>query len=625
MHLKLLAGIIPLVLVVACGVCADIPVQIGSPPIISITTAFAGANADVVASSVADPIEQQVSGVEGVRHLLSQCTNDGKYVLNVVFKAGVDPGKAQVQVQNRVKLAKAILPDAVQKTGVTVKKLTSKRLLTFVALSSPRSTFDDLYLSRCADINVKGELARIPGIADITCLGQSDVEFRIILSLERLRARNLTPSNIIDALKQQNAQPGKPGPADKEKEIEIALKALARLKEATELEEMIVKAEVGGLLIRLRDVARVEVGRQDQGSASLNGKPAAILGVYVASTAPAGRVDTELRKKLAELGTRLPVDITLETGFGFTAHLDAADSSKVPAYLLLDPVLPLGARTGRVREFLDRAAAILREIKDVKDVLILPDNPFDLFGGRPCMLVRLAPAGAIPAGREQIVQRIRTRLDKIPDGKLRVRDLSGSSRFPSCSYPIDFAIHGPDGKVVRQLADKLADRLRQSKKLADVAASTAYTPGEMIYFDIHRAAARARGVEVAAILDTIQAFLGVAQINDFKRSGLRLTVQGDSREIRGRIDDLKKLTVRNRDGKMVALADLASVGDMIGTALVERYNGSPMVGITANPAAGVSVGEARALSQRLAEEVRKELGLPKEYRLSWLQEATAAK
>src|SRR5258707_15263570 len=176
-----------------------------TPPTVRVTAFYPGANAQVVADTVAAPIEQQVNGVEDMLYMSSQCTNDGTYTLTVTFANGVDLNMAQVLVQNRVSLAQPILPELVRRRGVTVKKK-SPSVLMIVNLFSPDNSPDNLYLSNYATIQLKYELARLNGVGDITYLGQRDYSMRLWLDPEKMHARSLTASDVITAIQQQNAQ-----------------------------------------------------------------------------------------------------------------------------------------------------------------------------------------------------------------------------------------------------------------------------------------------------------------------------------------------------------------------------------------------------------------------------------
>src|SRR4051795_4555075 len=174
-----------------------------TPPTVEISAYYPGANAQVVADTVTAPIEQQVNGVENMMYMSSQCTNDGSYTLTITFKVGVDLNMAQVLVQNREALAEPILPDLVKRRGVTVKKK-SPSILMIVNLYSPDGSRDNLDLSNYATIQLQDELARLPGVGDITYLGQRDYSMRVWLDPEKMAYRGLTTADVIAAIEQQN-------------------------------------------------------------------------------------------------------------------------------------------------------------------------------------------------------------------------------------------------------------------------------------------------------------------------------------------------------------------------------------------------------------------------------------
>src|SRR5882672_6568298 len=176
-----------------------------TPPTVEVSAVYPGANAQVVADTVAAPIEQQVNGVEKMLYMSSQCTNDGSYSLTVTFQNGVDLNMAQVLVQNRVALAQPILPDLVKRRGVTVKKK-SPSVLMIVNLYSPDGSRKNLYLSNYATIQLKDELSRLDGVGDVTYLGQRDYSMRVWLDPKKMQSRSLTASDVITAIQQQNAQ-----------------------------------------------------------------------------------------------------------------------------------------------------------------------------------------------------------------------------------------------------------------------------------------------------------------------------------------------------------------------------------------------------------------------------------
>src|SRR5215211_6729445 len=211
-----------------------------TPPTVEVSAVYPGANALVVADTVAAPIEQQVNGVEDMMYMSSQSTNDGTYTLTVTFKPGVDLNIAQVLVQNRVNLAQPVLPDLVKRRGVLVKKKSPSQLM-IINLYSPENTKDNLYLSNYATIQLRDELARLAGVGDITYLGQRDYSMRLWLDPEKLNAKGLTASDVVRAVEQQNAQiaagqVGQP-PAPPTQAFQYTINTLGRLADPEQFQD----------------------------------------------------------------------------------------------------------------------------------------------------------------------------------------------------------------------------------------------------------------------------------------------------------------------------------------------------------------------------------------------------
>ncbi len=219
------------------------------------------------------------------------------------------------------------------------------------------------------------------------------------------------------------------------------------------------------------------------------------------------------------------------------------------------------------------------------------------------------------------MQAIRTRLDEIKEMTVRVRDLSGPGRLPRGGYPLDLAVCGPYAAHVRTFATKLAERLQDSKTLTDVAVSAACLPRLMRTLEVDREVAKAHGVSMTDIFNTLQVYLGSLYINDFTRFGRNWRIDIQAAPASGdKAMDLKTLKVRNARGQMVPLSAIARFLESDGPSALDFLNSRPMVPITANPAANVPLDEARAACIDRAETVRKELRLSAEYRLSWLRE-----
>src|SRR5439155_16423236 len=228
---------------------------------------FPGASAQDVADAVAAPIEQQVNGVEGMMYMSSQCANDGSYNLTVTFKQGVDLNMGQVLVQNRVNLATPLLPEVIRQTGVTTRKR-SPDILMGLALNSPNGRYDQLYLSNFALMQIRDELARVPGVGDVFLFGQRDYSMRIWLDPARLATRRMSATDVVRAIREQNAQvaTGAIGqePMHGRQECQITLDTLGRLAEVEQFQNIVLKTGRDGRIIRLKDVGRVELGAKNE-------------------------------------------------------------------------------------------------------------------------------------------------------------------------------------------------------------------------------------------------------------------------------------------------------------------------------------------------------------------------
>jgi len=299
-----------------------------TPPTVRVSTTYPGANATVVADTVAAPIEQQVNGVEGMIYMSSTSANDGSYSLTVTFEVGTDLDMAQVLVQNRVSIAMARLPEEVKRQGVTTKKQSTSIVL-IVSLTSPDERYDTLFLSNFATLRITDELKRIPGVGDISVFGGSDYSMRIWLDPERLRARGLTTQDVAASIREQNVQVaagqiGQP-PAPPGQSFQYAINSLGRLQETAEFEEIILKTGDDGRVTRLRDVARVELGSQNYNQyATLNGDPSAAIAVYQLPGANALDVADRVRAAMARMERTFPEGLESSIPFDTTKAVSAS-------------------------------------------------------------------------------------------------------------------------------------------------------------------------------------------------------------------------------------------------------------------------------------------------------------
>ena len=296
-----------------------------APPTVQVDCAYPGASAQVVAQTVATPIEQQVNGVENMLYMSSQCTNDGAYNLTVTFKHGVDLNMAQVLVQNRVSLAVPLLPDVIKQTGVTTRKK-SPDILLALAITSPDKSRDQLFLSNYALMNIKDEMARLPGISDIGMLGQRDYSMRIWVDPEKLASRDMTAADVANAIRKQNMQVasgqiGQP-PIARGQEIQVPLSMKGRLSEPEEFGQIIIKKSKDGRIVRIRDVAEVVLGAKNQDiSGSVNGRPAITMAIFQLPDANALDAAREVKRKIVELAKDFPTGVDWEVRYDTTPFI----------------------------------------------------------------------------------------------------------------------------------------------------------------------------------------------------------------------------------------------------------------------------------------------------------------
>src|SRR5437660_479592 len=283
-----------------------------TPPTVEVSASYPGANAQVVADTVAAPIEQQVNGVEGMMYMSSQCTNDGNYTLTVTFKPGSDLNISQVLVQNRESLAEPILPELVKRRGISVKKK-SPNVLMIVNLVSADASRTSLELSNYATIQIRDELSRLPGVGDITYLGQRDYSMRLWLDPQKMASYNLNAQDVIAAVQAQNVQVaagqiGQP-PTNSGQVSQYIITTLGRLENTEQFANIVLKSN-NGTLVYLRDVAGIEMGAQsyDQ-SCTLDGKPSVALSVYQLPGSNALDVAKRVKERTRQLQDHFPPGI----------------------------------------------------------------------------------------------------------------------------------------------------------------------------------------------------------------------------------------------------------------------------------------------------------------------------
>ena len=325
------------------------------PPTIVVRATYPGANPKTIAETVASPLEQAINGVEGSLYIFSQATGDGVLTTTVTFKLGTDPDEAQVQVQNRVAQALPKLPDEVRTLGVTTTKQ-SPDLTMVVHLFSPDGRYDDVYLRNYATLQVKDVLARIPGAGDVELFGSGDYAMRIWLNPDKIAARNLTASDVVNAIREQNVQvaAGVVGqqPVHDPVNFEMAVNVKGRLISEEEFGQIVVKTGANGSKTLLKDVARIELGAGSYALRSLlNNKTAVAIPIFQSPGANALQLSHDVRAKMAELKKSFPEGVDYSVVYDptvFVRHsIEAVLHTLAEAILLVVIVVIIFLQTWR--------------------------------------------------------------------------------------------------------------------------------------------------------------------------------------------------------------------------------------------------------------------------------------
>ncbi|MEW6145300.1 MAG: multidrug efflux RND transporter permease subunit [Thermodesulfobacteriota bacterium] len=299
-----------------------------APPTVNVSATYTGASAEVVETTVTDPIEEQINGVEGMTYMESYSSNDGTMNINVTFEVGYDLDIANVDVTNQVQLATPLVPEEVGKYGISVEKQ-SPSLILAVHLISPDGSRDELFLSNYIGIQIYQTLQRIPGVGNLTIWGEREYSMRVWLNPDKIASLGLTVADVIDAISEQNLQVaagaiGEP-PVPDGQQFQYTITALGRLETVEQFGDIIVRAETDGTVVRIKDVARVELGAQSYDQDSLlDGKPAIGIGIYQLPGANALDVDKQVRTTMEELKKNFPSGVDYRIVYDTTEFVKAS-------------------------------------------------------------------------------------------------------------------------------------------------------------------------------------------------------------------------------------------------------------------------------------------------------------
>ena len=293
-----------------------------APPQVSVTSAYIGASAQTVETAVTQPLEQQINGAEGMKYITSSSSNDGFSQITATFDLNRDPDLAAVDIQNRVNTAQGRLPNAVKATGVIVTK-SSNNFVFGAAVYSPDGRYDPLFMSNYLDVYVRDSLKRVPGVAEVFIFGERRYSMRLWLDPVRMAGRGLTADDAVNALEEQNVEVaagsvGQP-PIQAGQQFQISVRAVGRLTEPAQFDDIILKTNKDGTIVRLKDVGHAELGAEDYGSdLEYNGHESVGIGITQLSTANALEVDSRAIAELERLSKRFPPGMKYELAFDTT-------------------------------------------------------------------------------------------------------------------------------------------------------------------------------------------------------------------------------------------------------------------------------------------------------------------
>lgn len=308
-----------------------------TPPQVSITATYQGASAETISKTVAAPLEQQINGVENMMYMSSTSSSDGTLTINVYFKIGTDADKATINVNNRVQMALSSLPSEVQTQGVTVTKQSSNLLL-LVSLLSPKNTYDELYMSNYAIVNIVDELKRIPGVGNTTLFNNQEYSMRVWLKQDQLAKYNLTSIDVVNAITEQNSQfaAGRLNqtPTNSSQAYTFTVTTQGRLDKVSEFENIILKSKKDGSSLKLKNVATIELGSNSYNvSATQNSQAMVPIGINLQSGANALQTANLVKEKMKELSLSFPKDMTYNIPYDTTKFIEISIKEVIKTFI----------------------------------------------------------------------------------------------------------------------------------------------------------------------------------------------------------------------------------------------------------------------------------------------------
>ncbi|HZZ72229.1 MAG TPA: efflux RND transporter permease subunit [Pirellulales bacterium] len=529
-------------------------------PGITVEARYPGGTAQVVADLIAVPIETQINGVEKMRSMRSQSSSDGTYRLTITFESHADLDKAAGLVRNRIAIAIPTLPDSVRQYGITVRKTSPPPCAIVVISSSNGNALDALgaYAKSLTD-----ELARLPGIGEVTVTGRDEKILTIRLDWDKLAAAKVTATDVLKVLKEQAIET--------RSEMPLRL-VLQRDEDQERVEALVLKSDAEGHTVRFRDAARLERDISPPRSrASFNQMTAVLLAISVLPKAHPREVITAVQRKLEEERGTLKKGISMQVAFDFAANPESLPKSATPEYLRLDLQLSEKNSDHRNRDLIQHSSAALQKIPGVQDVLTVCGPPFTPQGNQASFLIKCSPTDRTPDNREEIMRQARLDVGQHNlKGRVRIYGVSSRIGFLQAGPDLNLRVEGRDDvgqDELRKETETIATALRKEPKLLDVWLSPSFHRIDETRFEIDRTAAK--GIPLGEITGSLR------------------FVDGSNPEA------IKKAKICNAAGERISLNELVKVKTVREPALLERFNMHPVIEISANRAPETSPSEAR--------------------------------